>query len=77
MSVDISCLQEYANALAQYSLQVADNTGDGDMNLFHAYFGPPRLEFVCNHNVILHLKIKEAEYHLDYNRNSELSSASL
>ena len=33
---------------------------------FHACFGPPRVEFVCNHELILYLDIHSGHYNLDY-----------
>jgi hypothetical protein len=32
---------------------------------FFATFDAPRIEFVCNHEVFLHLKMKEGHYCLD------------
>ncbi|CCM05147.1 uncharacterized protein FIBRA_07356 [Fibroporia radiculosa] len=34
--------------------------------MFHASFDTPRLEFICNHDAILYLTIKEGHYYLDF-----------
>ncbi|KAH9910984.1 hypothetical protein B0H21DRAFT_714389 [Amylocystis lapponica] len=68
---------QYANALAQFSLPVSDVGGQAKANLFRASFDKPRIEFVCNHDVILHLKIHEGKYYLDYTQASNLSYADM
>ncbi|KLO12433.1 hypothetical protein SCHPADRAFT_420281 [Schizopora paradoxa] len=37
---------------------------------FYAKFGVPRLEFVCNHEVILFLKLKEGHYDLEFTKQN-------
>ncbi|KLO12543.1 hypothetical protein SCHPADRAFT_410840 [Schizopora paradoxa] len=37
---------------------------------FYAKFGVPRLEFVCNHETILFLKLKEGHYDLEYKKQN-------
>ncbi|KAH9934103.1 hypothetical protein B0H21DRAFT_834949 [Amylocystis lapponica] len=68
---------QYANALAQFSLPVSDVGGQAKANLFRASFDKPQLEFVCNHDVILHLRIHEGKYYLDYTQASNLSYADM
>ncbi|EMD31462.1 hypothetical protein CERSUDRAFT_69274 [Gelatoporia subvermispora B] len=57
----------YAHALAafDYGKFREDELIDRDEMMFHAEFGKPHLEFICNHDVILHLKIKKGHYYLD------------
>lgn len=37
---------------------------------FFAKFGRPRLEFVCNHEVVLFLELVDGHYNLDYNKST-------
>lgn len=39
--------------------------GSKDDLSFYALFGQPRLEFICNHEVVLFLNIKEGHYSPD------------
>ena len=43
---------------------------------FYALFGRPSLKFICNHDVILHLKLKSGHYNTDYTKphTEELSA---
>ncbi|KAF7328255.1 hypothetical protein MVEN_02565400 [Mycena venus] len=63
---------KYTRALAQYHYlgkkAVSKITGEKDL-LFSASFGKPTLEVICNHEVVLHLTIRDG--HL----NTELTNA--
>ena len=41
--------------------------------MFHATFGKPEIEFICNHDAILRLKIKKGYYRLDYSKSSAMN----
>ncbi|CCM01094.1 uncharacterized protein FIBRA_03142 [Fibroporia radiculosa] len=41
--------------------------------MFQADFEKPKLEFICNHDAILRLKIKKGLYRLDYNKATNMS----
>lgn len=54
----------YSHALAEYKYF----DGHKDEPKFSASFDKPWVEFICNHDVILHLKIREGYYRLDYHK---------
>lgn len=61
----------YTHALAQFyfgkyrSKNVVNPKTDA---MFFASFGVPRLDFICNHDAILRIKINEGHYHLDHTK---------
>ncbi|KZT65461.1 hypothetical protein DAEQUDRAFT_676750 [Daedalea quercina L-15889] len=57
----------YSHALAGFTYSSKKQT------LFRATFDKPRLEFICNHDAILRLKIKSATYRLDVVNNSVIN----
>ena len=62
----------YAYALAQFSFGRLRNGGvltPGDFQFF-AEFATPELEFACNHDVILHLRVTEGHYRSDIRSSS-------
>lgn len=34
--------------------------------MFHASFGKPRIEFICNHDALIHLTLKEGHYNTEF-----------
>ncbi|EMD39997.1 hypothetical protein CERSUDRAFT_112242 [Gelatoporia subvermispora B] len=60
----------YAHALAgfDYGKFRSGELIDHDEMMFHAEFAKPHLEFICNHDVVLHLKIKKGRYYLDHSK---------
>ncbi|EED84148.1 predicted protein [Postia placenta Mad-698-R] len=54
----------YSHALAEYKYF----DGHKDEPKFSASFDKPWVEFICNHDVILHLKIRKGHYRLDYHK---------
>lgn len=38
--------------------------------LFHASFGKPSIDFICNHDAILRLNISEGHYNTDFQKAS-------
>ncbi|KZT64494.1 hypothetical protein DAEQUDRAFT_678489 [Daedalea quercina L-15889] len=61
---------KYSHALAEftYSLPYSRN-----QTMFHATFDKPHLEFICNHDAILRLKINKGYYRLDYSKSSGMN----
>ncbi|KAF8881368.1 hypothetical protein BD779DRAFT_1546677 [Infundibulicybe gibba] len=61
----------YDFALAEFHVGARQQTKFAlkDDMMFSAVFGKPRLEFICNHEAILYLKIKEGHF------NSEIAKA--
>ncbi|CCL98532.1 uncharacterized protein FIBRA_00531 [Fibroporia radiculosa] len=57
-------ISQYSHALAQYSF-VDQNVRSNNI-MFHAKFGQPQLEFICNHDVVLCFTISSGYYRLDY-----------
>ncbi|PCH38342.1 hypothetical protein WOLCODRAFT_149281 [Wolfiporia cocos MD-104 SS10] len=57
---------KYSHALAQYSY--TEPYSKGQYGTFHATFDKPHIMFICNHDAILHLKIRTCQYHLDYTK---------
>ncbi|THG96118.1 hypothetical protein EW026_g5654 [Hermanssonia centrifuga] len=44
--------------------------------MFYASFGKPSLEFICNHDAVIRLKLNEGHYNADFNRaTAELAPA--
>lgn len=43
--------------------------------MFHVTFDRPRLGFVCNHDAIFGIKIKEGYYNADYSKASTYTPA--
>ncbi|CCM02877.1 uncharacterized protein FIBRA_04991 [Fibroporia radiculosa] len=64
---------KYSHALADFSF--VDPYIKGHHTMFQANFGKPRLEFICNHDAVLHLTITKGYYRLDYNRSSTMAYA--
>ncbi|OCH91887.1 hypothetical protein OBBRIDRAFT_727931 [Obba rivulosa] len=59
----------YAHALAGFDYgRFRGELIDYEEMMFHAEFAKPHLEFICNHDVILHLKIKKGRYYLDHSK---------
>ena len=61
----------YTHALGQFffgkyrSKSINDPRTD---TMFFAAFDTPRLDFICNHDAILRIRIKEGHYHLDHTK---------
>ncbi|KZT11520.1 uncharacterized protein LAESUDRAFT_274940 [Laetiporus sulphureus 93-53] len=62
---------KYSHALAEYAF--VDPNTKGRQTLFQANFDKPLLEFICNHDAILRLKISKGYYRLDYTRSSSMT----
>ncbi|TFY80143.1 hypothetical protein EWM64_g3867 [Hericium alpestre] len=62
---------EYGFALSEFYYRKAGNyqCSKDDMT-FWASFGCPRLEFVCNHEAILYLEVKEGHLYLDNDKGA-------
>ncbi|EMD37679.1 hypothetical protein CERSUDRAFT_105605 [Gelatoporia subvermispora B] len=60
----------YAHALAgfDYGRFRAGELINQEEMMFHVEFGKPYLEFICNHDLILHLKIKKGRYYPDHSK---------
>lgn len=45
--------------------------------MFYASFDRPRIEFICNHDAIIHLTLKEGHYNTDFAKvvDSRVSAA--
>ncbi|KDQ50335.1 hypothetical protein JAAARDRAFT_142195 [Jaapia argillacea MUCL 33604] len=72
-SSTLAASAQYDVALAQYhyapgSQHHHSKTSSQDAVMFRAVFGKPRLEFICNHQAVLYLKIKEGHYDVDYTK---------
>ena len=71
---------EYSFALAEFYYGKHRGRGQAakaDM-LFHASFGRPSIDFVCNHDLVLRLSLAEGHYNTDYQKAStELFPASM
>ncbi len=65
------CHAEYSHALAEYAF--VDPNTKGRQTLFQANFDKPLLEFICNHDAILRLKISKGYYRLDYTKSSSMT----
>ena len=61
---------EYSHALAEFTFT---NPYSRNQTMFHATFGKPEIEFICNHDAILRLKIKKGYYRLDYSKSSAMN----
>lgn len=62
---------EYSHALAEFSfgkIRFKDQNPSGFDTMFHARFDKPRLEFICSHDAVLRMKIREGHYHLDHSK---------
>ncbi|PCH40165.1 hypothetical protein WOLCODRAFT_68457 [Wolfiporia cocos MD-104 SS10] len=59
---------KYSHALAEYSF--SEPHSKGQYSLFQASFGTPRLEFICNHDAVLVLKINNGHYNVHYSKAS-------
>ncbi|KAJ7824736.1 hypothetical protein B0H14DRAFT_3727614 [Mycena olivaceomarginata] len=58
---------EYARSLAQYHFAAASKTPIPKQNLlFNATFGEPCLEFICNHEAALYLKLQKGHFNKVY-----------
>ena len=55
-----TCLAEYYHGFSHNK----KNPSKEDMS-FYASFGTPRLEFICNHNAVLYLDLKEGHFNHD------------
>ncbi|OCH90224.1 hypothetical protein OBBRIDRAFT_731201 [Obba rivulosa] len=77
----ISCIKEHYNsqrhgeqyrysyALAQFDYgKFRGKFIEHDEMMFHAKFDKPQLDFICNHDVILRLKITEGHYYEDHSK---------
>lgn len=60
---------EYQHALANFTFtdQYAPNK-----TMFGATFDQPEIKFICDHDAILHLKVKNCSYRLDYSKSSTM-----
>ncbi|KDQ49725.1 hypothetical protein JAAARDRAFT_142971 [Jaapia argillacea MUCL 33604] len=65
----------YDFALAEFAVgaKQRSNVQHVEDTMFHAVFSKPRLEFVCNHEAVLYLKIKEGHLNLDHSKASSTS----
>ncbi|KZT65463.1 hypothetical protein DAEQUDRAFT_524238 [Daedalea quercina L-15889] len=61
---------KYSHALAEFTYVPPYSR---NQTMFHATFDKPHLEFICNHDAILRLKIKKGYYRLDYSRSSAMN----
>ncbi|KDQ52587.1 hypothetical protein JAAARDRAFT_702442 [Jaapia argillacea MUCL 33604] len=63
----------YDFALAEYHFgaQQSSDVAQQDDVMFRAVFDKPRLEFVCNHEAILYLKIKEGHFNREFTKSEE------
>lgn len=61
---------EYSHALAEFTFT---NPNTRNQTMFHATFDKPEIEFICNHDAILRLKIKKGYYRLDYSKSSNMN----
>ncbi|PCH38353.1 hypothetical protein WOLCODRAFT_115316 [Wolfiporia cocos MD-104 SS10] len=61
----------YSHALAEYAY--IDPHSKGHHKMFQASFDKPQLEFICNHDAILRLRIKKGYYRLDYTKASSVT----
>ncbi|KAI0916987.1 hypothetical protein AcW1_007702 [Taiwanofungus camphoratus] len=62
---------KYSHALAEFSfgkIRFKDQNPSGFDTMFHARFDKPRLEFICSHDAVLRMKIREGHYHLDHSK---------
>ncbi|KAL4248925.1 hypothetical protein ABKN59_007566 [Abortiporus biennis] len=60
--------QKYSFSLAEFFYGKHRGRGHAskaDM-MFHAYFGRPQLEFICNHDALLRLHLKEGHYNTEF-----------
>ncbi|OSX64959.1 hypothetical protein POSPLADRAFT_1044390 [Postia placenta MAD-698-R-SB12] len=64
---------KYSHALAEYSYIDPDSRGLHTM--FKATFDKPSVEFICNHDAVLRLKIHKGFYRLDYTKASNMTYA--
>lgn len=67
-----SSIIEYATCLAEFygpGKHSHHRAAVTDL-LFFAKFGQPRLEFVCNHEVVLFLELQSGHYNKDYLKGS-------
>lgn len=63
-------MSEYSHALAEFTFT---NPYSRNQTMFHATFGKPEIEFICNHDAILRLKIRKGYYRLDYSKSSAMN----
>ncbi|PCH36213.1 hypothetical protein WOLCODRAFT_28384 [Wolfiporia cocos MD-104 SS10] len=68
----------YSHALADFVYEAFSEvkSQSGYLAMFHAIFDRPEIEFICGHDVLLKLKIREGKYHFDYSKTSEFVSVS-
>ncbi|TCD65183.1 hypothetical protein EIP91_003005 [Steccherinum ochraceum] len=60
--------QKYSFALAEYYFgkhRAKGHASKADM-MFHASFGRPRIEFICNHDAAIHLSLQEGHFNTDF-----------
>ena len=69
LTFPIFALAGYALSLAEYGYgRQRQRPGSTQDFMFHAIFGKPSLQFLCNHEVLLRLVIEEGHYSTDFNR---------
>lgn len=61
---------EFGTSLAQFYGPDRFEVGEKRDTSFFVTFEAPRVEFVCNHEVILFLALKDGYYHLDTSKAS-------
>ncbi|THH28534.1 hypothetical protein EUX98_g5660 [Antrodiella citrinella] len=65
--------QKYSFSLAEYYYgkhRAKGQASKADM-MFYASFDKPRIEFICNHDAIIHLTLKEGHYNTDFARATD------
>ncbi|EIN11424.1 hypothetical protein PUNSTDRAFT_141793 [Punctularia strigosozonata HHB-11173 SS5] len=86
----VECVARHSNGLLpshhhRYSFALAEfhfHSGRGPVKSledleFYGSFDKPRLEFVCNHETVLYLKIKKGHFNVEYATNSQNTYAQL
>ena len=56
--------QKFSFALAQFFVGRTKGINSNEEFTFFATFGQPRLQFICNHEVVLHLKVERGYFDL-------------
>ncbi|KAF9516569.1 hypothetical protein BS47DRAFT_1390620 [Hydnum rufescens UP504] len=63
-TVKLDDSHKYSTAFAQFSVGRAKGLSSEEEYSFFASFGQPRLQFLCNHDVVLHLRVERGYFDL-------------
>lgn len=77
LSSDSYKKSQYMRSLAEFHYGGAYHTRGQirkDLLLFNGSFGEPRLQFICNHEAILHLRLTEGHLHKNFAKSSQPNS---